>query len=291
MFSINPMAGEPLDPHVERLSAGVKASRGIAGGLFGSAYRGACVKDDGGQRWLANTPLLEHDHPKIRIQAARLTQLKSTPREKALACFHHVRSMPFALAADGASTSATQVLRDGQGDGHTKGTLMVAMLRSLEIPARLRFVTVRPAFMRGVLDTEGHSVEHAFAEVLLEGEWLGVDTYVVDVKLALAARARLAREGQRAGYAVHAAGRFDWDGRSSAFGQFSAGDEGSEPTHDWGAFDDPQQFHASVALRVNPNWATRAKWAVGAALANSRLREVRQAYLAAGVGKPATAAR
>lgn len=291
MFSINPMAGEPLDPRVERVSSGFMASGGNAGGLFSGAYRGAHVKGDEGQRWLANTPLLEHDHPKIRIQAARLTQLKSTPREKALACFHYVRSMPFALAADGAATSASQVLRTGQGDCHTKGTLLVAMLRSLEIPARLRFVTVRPAFLRGVLDTEGHSVEHAFAEVLLEGEWFGVDTYVVDVRLALAARAMLAREGRRAGYAVHAKGRFDWDGRSSAFGQFCAGDEDSEPTHDWGAFDDAQQFYASVGPRGDPGWATRARRSLGAALANSRLRGIRQAYVAAGVGKPVTAAR
>jgi hypothetical protein len=34
--------------------------------------------DDTG-RWLINTPLLQFDHPKIRLLAKRLTQLKSGP--------------------------------------------------------------------------------------------------------------------------------------------------------------------------------------------------------------------
>lgn len=290
MLSINPLAGESLDPRVERTSSGFMASGENVAGLFGASWRGSYVKGDEGARWLANTPLLEHDHPRIRIQAARLTQLKSSPREKAVACYQFVRNLPFAIAADGTSKTAPQVMREGEGDCHTKSTLLTAMLRSLDIPARVRVVTLRPAFLYGLLDTEGHSVEHAFTEVLLEGEWLGVDSYVIDVKLGLAARARLLAEGRHAGYGVHARGRIDWDGRSSSFGQFSAADEESAPTYDWGAFDDVQQFHAAVAMRGKPGWATRAKWSIGAALANSRVRHLRAAQQAPAGRREAPAA-
>jgi hypothetical protein len=60
---------------------------------------------DDPRRWLFNTALLQFDHPKIRLLAKRLTQLKGGHREKALACFAHVRSLPFGCIADSAGTT------------------------------------------------------------------------------------------------------------------------------------------------------------------------------------------
>jgi transglutaminase-like putative cysteine protease len=237
------------------------------------------VADDPQQRWLANTPLLQHDHPKIRLTAKRLTQLKATQREQAMTCFQAVRAMPFGCIADSVGTTAAGVLRANRGDCHTKSTLLIALLRSLGIPSRMRFVTMKPDFLHGIADLGGHPIEHAYTEVLLDEQWLALDSYVVDPRLAAAARTRLKLESRKLGYGMHRDGTIHWDGRSNSFGQFTVEDADSMPLHDWGAFDDPYQFYSSVAyVRQRLSLAGRLKWVVGAQLVNRRVNALRKEY-------------
>lgn len=240
------------------------------------SYLGTLAESDEAGRWLVNTPLLMFDHPKLRLRGQRLAQLKGTQRERAMACFAFVRALPFACIADSTGTSAVGVLSAGRGDCHTKSTLMVALLRSLKIPARMRFVTMKPDFLYGIADLGGHPIEHAYTEVLLGGDWHALDSYVVDPRLAAAARSRLKSEDRKLGYGVHRDGTIHWDGNSSSFGQFSLDDPDSMPLHDWGAFDDPYQFYSSVAyVRQRLSLAGRLKWMVGARVVNRRVNALR----------------
>lgn len=235
------------------------------------------VPSAGDSRWLADTPLLQHDHPKIRLTAKKLTQLRRTPREQAIACFQFLRAMPFGCLPDSTGTSAIAVLRANRGDCHTKTTLMVALLRSLGIPSRMRFVTMRPDFLRGIADLGGEPIEHAYTEVLLDSEWVALDAYVVDPRLAVAAKARLKEEDRALGYGMHRDGTIHWDGRGSAFAQFTPDDPASLPLCDWGAFDDPYQFYSSVAaVRGRLSLAGRLKWSVGSRIVNRRVNALRQ---------------
>lgn len=230
-------------------------------------------------RWLSNTPLLQFDHPKVRLTATRLTQLKTTPRDKAVACFTFVRSLPFGCIADSTGTAAVGVLMAGRGDCHTKSTLLLALLRSQGIAARMRFVTMKSDFLHGIADLGGDPIEHAYTEVLLDGQWLALDSYVVDPRLAVAAKTRLKLEGRKLGYGMHRDGTMHWDGRGSSFGQFTTDDPDSMPLHDWGAFDDPYQFYSSVAyVRQRLSLAGRLKWVVGARLVNRRVNALRAQF-------------
>ena len=227
-------------------------------------------------RWVVDTPLLQLEHPRIRLLAMRLAQLKRSPREQAVACFAHIRSLPFGCIADSTGTSALAVLRAGMGDCHTKSTLLIALLRSLGIPSRLRFVTLSPEFLHGIIDTGGQPIEHGYTEVLLEGQWQAVDSYVVDPRLAVSAKTRLKLEGRTLGYGMHRDGLISWDGRSHSFGQFTPADPASMPLHDWGVFDDPYQFYSSVAyVRERLSLSSRLKWLVAAKVVNRRVRELR----------------
>jgi transglutaminase-like putative cysteine protease len=233
--------------------------------------------DDDPERWLINTPLLQFDRPKVRLLATRLTQLQATPRQKAMACFAHLRSLPFGAIADSVGTSSLSVLKYGMGDCHTKSTLMVALLRSSGIPARMRFVSLKPDFLHGIIDNGTQPFEHAMTEVLLDGRWLAVDSYVVDLRLAVAARSRLHREGRKLGYGMHVDGQMSWDGQSHSFGQFNHAHPPSMPLHDWGAFDDPYQFYSSVPyVKHRLDWSTRLKWMVGAKMVNREVASLRR---------------
>ncbi|WP_291011962.1 transglutaminase-like domain-containing protein [Hydrogenophaga sp.] len=231
---------------------------------------------DSPQSWLVNTPLLDIQHPKIRLLALRLTQLQQGDRNKALACFQYVRELPFACLPDGNSVSALTVLRRGKGDCHTKSTLLVALLRAIQIPSRLRFVTLRADFLRGVIDLGTLPIEHCCVEVLIDDRWVAVDSHVMDPLLARAALARLDKENRDLGYGMHRRGATDWDGEQQAFAPFVADDTASLPVHDWGPFDDPYQFYSQVPeQRERLGIRGRLTWMVGARVVNRRVKALR----------------
>ncbi len=242
---------------------------------YGCGYRVAARPGDAGGRWLRDTHLLQLEHPKLRIQVQRLTQLFTSERDKAIACFQYVRALPFKCAADPLSVTAAQVLRDGSGDYRTKTTLMVALLRAAGVRARARHVVIGSGVMHGIARPESARLEHAFAEVLLDGHWLGVDAYGVDLRLGLAARRRLFSERRLLGYAIHLRGQVSWDGRQSAFALFNEADPASCPTDDFGVFDDVAQSWAGDTGRGASGWAANARWDIGAALINRRIKALR----------------
>ena len=242
---------------------------------------------DEAERWLVNTPLLQFDHPKIRVLATRLTALQATSRLKALAIVKYISALPFGAIADSTGTSAMAVLKAGMGDCHTKSTLLVALLRAIDIPARIRFVSLRPDFLRGIIDTGDSPVEHGCAEVMLDGKWFGLDSYVIDTQLAVAAKSRLRQEGRRLGYGMHIDGSTSWNGSSHSFAQFSPSDIYSQPLRDWGVFDDPYQFYSSTPfVKGRLDWSSRVKWLVGAGMVNRKVKELRLSPSGA-TGKPA----
>ena len=130
----------------------------------------------------------------------RITQLASTDLRKATLVHDYVKSLPFGCIAASGHQSAGAVLRSGRGDCHTKGTLFVALLRSSGVPARLRFVSLSGAFLRGIIDLGGTSITHAIGEVFLAGKWIQSDTYVADDLLETQALVRLQHESRLLGY-------------------------------------------------------------------------------------------
>lgn len=257
----------------------------IAKQTYGPEYRVTGTREDLGERWLANTPLLQTDHPRLRIQAAKLTQLKRSMQEKAVACFRFVQSLPFKCVPDSSTITAPQVLLNGCGDADTKATLLVALLRASGVPARMRLLTLGSAFLHGILDTDGRPVEHVISEVFIDSEWLGVDAYVVDAELGLAARVRLLAEHRRCGYAVHMNGQVAWHANTSAFGQFHVGDMSNLPLADLGVFDDPASFCLASRLEGRSTWSNSAKWRIRIAMANRRIRALRRSLKESRMGQ------
>lgn len=85
--------------------------------------------------WLMPTRLLDLDDPRLRTIALRVTQFVHSDTDKARAIHDFVKSLPFGCVAGFDHVPAAAVLRAGRGDCHTKGTLFVAMLRSVGISA------------------------------------------------------------------------------------------------------------------------------------------------------------
>jgi hypothetical protein len=227
--------------------------------------------------WLRETEQLNYTASKVRILTTQITQLNHDDLGKALAIHKYVKSLPFGCVADFTGSKATDIIKLGYGDCHTKGLLFVALLRAAKIPARLRFVTLPTRFLDGLIDTGTQTMVHAIGEVFVGDTWQQTDAYVVDAAYEAAARALLRVEGRILGYGLHAMGDKDWNGKANAHSQSTPADPESLPMIDWGFTHDPSHFYANEnheALRHS--FTQRVKWTLGAGIVNRKVQVIRE---------------
>ena len=219
--------------------------------------------------WTRNTNLLECDHPRVRVLALRLTQLLRTPREKAVACFEHVRRLPFACTWSPFHTRAPDVIAAGRGDAYTKSTLFVALLRACEIPARVRALRVDATPLRGIPLRDHACAVHVVTEVQLPGgAWQRVDTYALDPELDTQLRVRLLRDHQESGWGMHVHGARGWTGQGDALSFLGCSCE--QAREDLGCFHDVRDFLRNGSPHARPASGGLASFTV-----NRRLRDLR----------------
>lgn len=97
------------------------------------------------------TPLLDFQHPEIQALIAAKGWRALPPYERIGAAYHYVRdAVAFGYNASD-DLPASRVLADGIGQCNTKGTLLMALLRALEIPCRFHGFTIHKALQRGAI--------------------------------------------------------------------------------------------------------------------------------------------
>jgi hypothetical protein len=224
-----------------------------------------------------NFCLADFGHPRVQAKARELTLGKCTPSEKLESIFSFVRDqIQFGFPPKWDEVKASEVMSDGLGYCTTKATLFEALTRSAGLPARVHFGLIDTNIMRGILPwfifpflpkLGGHS----WIEVLLEGQWRPIDSYINDRPFYERALKCLKSSGRSIGYSVCLK-----DGRSSC--DFNFGDLGfvhmGAVVEDHGVWDDPSEYFASEKYR-RWNVVQRALYPVLASLANRNVRRIR----------------
>lgn len=221
--------------------------------------------------WLRETAQLDFSEAKVHITAQKLTQARQSHAARAAAVQDFVRRMPFAASAHGSAVRASQVLREGRGDCHSKGVLFTALCRAAGLPARLLFVNLKPRFLTGILPDGPDAMPHAVGQVLVGGEWRSTDGYVVDPVLFARAKELLRDSGQHCGWGIVAGASGYWNGESDCLQQFDPEDV----LETYGAFHDPAEFYGTGHEREH-GWLGWLKYSVGARLVNRRVAQVRR---------------
>ena len=98
--------------------------------------------------------LADHDHLLVRDTAQRLTQTETTLRGRLEQLFHFVRDdVRFAFPIDGDFVKASETIQLGYGQCNTKATLLLALCKVVDIPARIHFSLItkdmRPQIVAG----------------------------------------------------------------------------------------------------------------------------------------------
>ncbi len=229
------------------------------------------------RHWLGASPLFDLEDAKLRLRVHAITQLCTTERDKALAVYRFVKKMPLVRRVKLRSVTARQVIDAGAGDAVAKATLLVAMLRTAGIPARMRWVVLRGEVLRGLVPGRMQEAMRPLVETWLGGRWARTDTYIFDAGYMAAARQLLRNEGQAWGYGIHVNGAMVWDGNEDAFIGAHATADDPMVVADLGVFHDVLQFRASSIYRSRHRPLARLlRWNLLAPWMQISIRRLRQ---------------
>lgn len=226
--------------------------------------------------WLGSSPLLDLEDPKLRLRAHSLAQLCKSPREKALAVYGFVKRIRFAKPFKMRLHTAREVLDNGRGDAPDKATLLVALMRLVHIPARIRYIELRGEILRG-LTSNMASASRPVAEFWINGRWVQTDTYIFDAAYMAAARQRLREQDWEWGYGIAQAGHALWNGLEGAWLGGLPPQDDPMVVADQGVYCDPLEFVSSPAYRANhPRLSRALHWNMLSPLIERSIRDLRK---------------
>jgi hypothetical protein len=197
------------------------------------------------QKYLAETPILDFRSDAIQALIAERGWSSLDPTARIGTAYDFVRNeILFGYNSDDA-LPASRVLADGYGQCNTKGTLLMALLRALDIPCRFHGFTIDKGLQRGVVPElvyplAPRSIIHSWVEVLIDGNWINLEGFILDqgvlgaLQETFPDRTSLCAYG--AGTDCLQAPPVEWSGQSTYIQKTGI-------NHDFGVFDSPDDFY------------------------------------------------
>ena len=140
---------------------------------------------------------------------------------------------------------ASQVLADGFGQCNTKGTLLMALLRSAGIRCRLHGFTIHKALQRGVVPELVYPVApaeilHSWIEVETGDTWIDLEGFILDAPYLTALQRAFSDSDSLCGYGAGTESLnsppVEWTGASTYIQKTGI-------VRDLGTFETPDQFY------------------------------------------------
>lgn len=124
---------------------------------------------------------IDADHEKVIALAKEITQGITSPKEKAIALYYHVRDVfrysPYNISLSPQYSKASNIISREEKVGHCidKGIVLCALGRAVGIPTKLHFTNVRNHIATEKLEEylgTDIMVFHGFMEFFIEGKWV-----------------------------------------------------------------------------------------------------------------------
>jgi hypothetical protein len=197
--------------------------------------------------YLSETPLLDYRAPTIQALIAQRGWTQLSDKDRIGAAYDFVRNhITFGYNADDA-LPASRVLADGYGQCNTKGTLLMALLRALEIHCRFHGFTIEKGLQRGVVPElvyplAPRNIIHSWVEVLLDGDWLELEGFILDQQVLAALQTKFP---ERDTLCAYGAGTDNLQKPDVAWVGQSTYIQKTGINRDFGVFDDPDAFYTN----------------------------------------------
>ncbi|RVW05907.1 transglutaminase-like domain-containing protein [Rhodococcus xishaensis] len=194
---------------------------------------------------LQPTPILDYDHPSVRALVAKRGWRDLPHGTRIGAVYDFVRDeIGFGYNTSDALT-ASQVLDDGYGQCNTKTSLLMALLRAVEVPCRFHGATIDKRLQKGVVDgilyrLAPRDILHSWAEVRFEDRWVDLEGVILDADYLTGLRNTVASGRAFLGYGAGTENIDDppvaWTGNDTAIQKTGVNRE-------FGTYDDPDAFY------------------------------------------------
>lgn len=241
------------------------------------------------ERYLRQTRLLDFGSPAISGLVEARGWRRLDPFDRIGQAYTYVRDETVFGYNRADDITASEVLADGYGQCNTKGTLLMALLRALDIPCRLHGFTIHKELQRGVVPEPVYglapdNILHSWVEVAYEGRWISLEGFILDSPFLQVLQTEFAGEadslcGYGAGTDCLSSPAVDWTGADTYIQRTGI-------NADLGLFDSPDDFYARHRQGFGPvrEWLYRnvvRHWM------NARVRGVRQGKIPKFPGGPA----
>ncbi len=197
------------------------------------------------QAYLAETPTLDFRSDAIQALIAERGWAFLNSVDRIGAAYNFVRNdILFGYNSDDA-LPASHVLADGYGQCNTKGTLLMALLRALDIPCRFHGFTIDKSLQRGVVPEliypiAPRNIIHSWVEVLIDDQWINLEGFILDQSVLAALQKTFPDRTSLCAYGAGTnclqAPRVEWSGQSTYIQKTGI-------NHDFGVFDSPDDFY------------------------------------------------
>lgn len=203
------------------------------------------------ERHLRPTIILDFNDSSIQALVSEQGWRSLEYRDRIGAVYNFVRELPF-----GYNTSdelpASSVLADGYGQCNTKTSLLMALLRAVDIPCRFHGATIHKRLQKGVVKGIAYSLApenilHSWVEVNIDERWVGLEGVICDTPYLDGVRKCVGTPGAFLGYGVGtndlANPPIAWCGTDTAIQQTGV-------NNDYGTYDDPDSFYAEYGVNL-----------------------------------------
>ena len=207
---------------------------------------------------LSSTPLLDFQHPDIERLITDRDWRALSLRDRIGAVYDFVRNevaFGYNVADD---LPASRVLADGYGQCNTKGTLLMALLRAVDVPCRLHGFTIDKALQKGAITGVAYAlaprrIVHSWVEVWFESRWVCLEGFILDADYLRSLQRRFPQTRRFCGFGAAtsnlSAPAVEWRDKDTFIQKEGIVD-------DFGTFDDPDAFYArhGANLRGPKRW-------------------------------------
>ncbi len=197
--------------------------------------------------YLNETTLLDYGSPAIQSLITTRGWADLPAMQRIGAAYDFVRNeILFGYNRDDA-LPASAVLADGYGQCNTKGILLMALLRGLDIPCRFHGFTIDKGLQRGIVPElifplAPANIIHSWVEISYNGTWLELEGFILDDAMLKALQTAFPDRASLCAYGVGTNCLQDpavaWVGKPTFIQKTGI-------NQDLGVFDAPDDFYAT----------------------------------------------
>ncbi len=202
---------------------------------------------------LRETKMLDFSNEQIQALISNRKWKELSDAERIKAIYNFVRDeiqFGYNISDD---ISASEVLKDAYGQCNTKATLLMALLRAVNIPNRIHASTIDKALQKGVITglrylLAPQNILHTWVEVYINEKWYALEGVILD-KAYLSKLQEKNRDSKSkfCGFGVYTNNfenpPIDWDFNDTYIQNLGL-------TQDLGLFDTPDDFYKSHQQKI-----------------------------------------